>query len=128
MPVRWQGDVRGNYRKFLSNVVEPDLEARADRVVVLARELVPKLSHDLEKSIHKEAFPGRKGRGYRIIADAVAPGADKSYAMAVETGHVTRTAAKAGLDPKKLNRRGTPRHLFIAAQPYMLPALEAAGD
>jgi predicted GNAT superfamily acetyltransferase len=126
--VTFKGDLKNNFRRFVREAVEPDLSARADRVVAAAQAKVPVKSGDLQRSIRKVAFPGGVGRGYRIIADARAPGADKSYALAVELGHITRTASKAGLDPKKLRRRGTPQHLFVAADPYMLPALEAAKD
>ena len=126
--VTFKGNIRNNYRKFVRNSVEPDLAARADRVVAAAQAKVPVASGELQRSIRKVPFKGGQGRGYRIIADARAPGAEKSYAMAVELGHATRTAAKAELSRKALKRRGTPRSLFIPAQPYMLPALDAAKD
>lgn len=109
MPVKFQGErMKARLRAVIAQGIDEDISARADRVVERAKADVPVASGALQQSIHKERAANPNYVSYKVIADAKAPGQSKSYAMAVEDGHIAANGRQ------------------VAAQPYMLPALQAA--
>lgn len=107
MPLDFNGpNFKNAFDAWALDQTDEDLARRAHDVAALAAAQVPVRSGDLQASIHEEKL----GRGhYRVVADAK-DYKGNHYGLAVEEGF-----------PR-------PDGSVQAAQPYMLPALEAAKD
>lgn len=127
------GQMKRTYKQMIAKNIDADLAVRADRVVDKARADVPYLTGRLHDSIRKVKLgQATTSAGYRIIADAKGDGQSDSYALGVEIGHAKRglatpkdatdAEAQAFADLRAISGGN------VAAQPYLLPALEAAGD